>query len=168
MKRDFRHMYTGKNLYCLGLTVAAMYPIANTHADQGIRDWYQHHVKRPGYEDWTEVGNKAGLAFSDLGLAHGAVANAEVAADRGGELSVLLRAVPLDQSARPQQLALGVEQPPEPEVGDGERVAAAGLDQRIPGADGRTAGGAPAAQHQPPDDRNVVPRPDRRAAGGAA
>jgi hypothetical protein len=44
----------------LGLTVAAMYPIANTHADQGIRDWYQHHVKQPGYQDWTDVGNKIG------------------------------------------------------------------------------------------------------------
>lgn len=60
MKRDFRHMYTGKHLACLGLTVAAMHPIANTHADQGIRDWYQHHVKRPGYQDWTDVGNKFG------------------------------------------------------------------------------------------------------------
>lgn len=60
MKHDFRHMYTGRNLCCLGLTVAAMYPIANTHADQGIRDWYQHRVKHPGYQDWTDVGNKFG------------------------------------------------------------------------------------------------------------
>ena len=55
MKHDFRHMYTGKNLCYLGLTVAATYPIANTHADQGIRDWYQHHVKQPGYQDWTDL-----------------------------------------------------------------------------------------------------------------
>jgi hypothetical protein len=41
---DFKHMYTGKRLGCLALVVAVAAPLANTHADQSIRDWYVHEV----------------------------------------------------------------------------------------------------------------------------
>jgi hypothetical protein len=57
---DFKHMYTGRHLGCLGLTIAAAYPLANTHADQGIRDWYQREVRSRHTEEWAEVANHLG------------------------------------------------------------------------------------------------------------
>jgi hypothetical protein len=41
---DFKHMYTGKNLCCLAASIAVAAPLANTSADQDIRDWYQREV----------------------------------------------------------------------------------------------------------------------------
>jgi len=41
---DFKHMYTGKNLCCLAAAIAVAAPLANTRADQDIRDWYQREV----------------------------------------------------------------------------------------------------------------------------
>jgi membrane-associated phospholipid phosphatase len=39
--RDFSNFYLTDNLLCVGLAVGVAAPIANTHADIGIRDWYQ-------------------------------------------------------------------------------------------------------------------------------
>jgi hypothetical protein len=41
---DFQNMYSGKNLCCLAAVVAIAAPLANTSADQDIRDWYQREV----------------------------------------------------------------------------------------------------------------------------
>lgn len=38
---DAKNFYATDNLLCVGLVVAAAAPMANTHADQGIRNWYQ-------------------------------------------------------------------------------------------------------------------------------
>jgi hypothetical protein len=45
-----------------------------------------------------------------------------------------------------------------------EQDRGAGFDQRVAGADPGAAVGAPAAEHQPAEDRDVVPVPDRVAA----
>jgi hypothetical protein len=38
---DYKIFYLSENLLYVGLAVAVAAPIANSHADQGIRDWYQ-------------------------------------------------------------------------------------------------------------------------------
>jgi PAP2 superfamily len=38
---DYKNFYLSENLVDVGIAVAVAAPIANTHADQGIRDWYQ-------------------------------------------------------------------------------------------------------------------------------
>jgi hypothetical protein len=44
MCMDFQHMYTGRHLCCLAAVVVAAAPLANTDADQSMRDWYQREV----------------------------------------------------------------------------------------------------------------------------
>ena len=39
--KDYKTFYWSENLLYVGLAVGIAAPIANTHADQGIRDWYQ-------------------------------------------------------------------------------------------------------------------------------
>lgn len=39
--RDFKNFYLSENMLYVGGAIAIAAPIANTHADQGIRDWYQ-------------------------------------------------------------------------------------------------------------------------------
>ena len=38
---DYKNFYLSENLIYVGVAIAVAAPIANTHADQGIRDWYQ-------------------------------------------------------------------------------------------------------------------------------
>lgn len=40
--RDYKNFYLSENLFSIGASVAVAAPIANTHADQGIRNWYQN------------------------------------------------------------------------------------------------------------------------------
>jgi hypothetical protein len=62
MCMDFQHMYTGRRLACLGVVVAVAAPLANTHADQGIRDWYQrqavgnrpYYLREDGFNDFFD------------------------------------------------------------------------------------------------------------------
>jgi hypothetical protein len=58
--RDLRHYYWGRPLAVLGLSVALAAPLANTHADQGIRDWYQQHVRSRQTDEWARVGKAFG------------------------------------------------------------------------------------------------------------
>jgi hypothetical protein len=39
--QDYKNFYLTENMLYLGVAVAIAAPLANTHADQGIRDWYQ-------------------------------------------------------------------------------------------------------------------------------
>ncbi len=39
--QDYKNFYLTENLLSVGAAVAIAAPLANTHADQGIRDWYQ-------------------------------------------------------------------------------------------------------------------------------
>lgn len=38
---DYKNFYLSENLVDVGIAIAVAAPIANTHADQGIRNWYQ-------------------------------------------------------------------------------------------------------------------------------
>ena len=38
---DYSHFYLSENILYVGAAIAIAAPLANTHADQGIRDWYQ-------------------------------------------------------------------------------------------------------------------------------
>src|SRR5262245_32939754 len=58
--RDLRHNYWGRPLAVLGLSVALAAPLANTPADQGIRDWYQQHVRSHQTDAWARVGKAFG------------------------------------------------------------------------------------------------------------
>lgn len=58
---DFKYFYWGENLCYVGLAVAGAAPIANTHADLGIRDWYQHRVRpNSGVDQFAEAGKQVG------------------------------------------------------------------------------------------------------------
>jgi hypothetical protein len=57
---DFRNNYWGPRLFYLGGTIGLAGIIANTHVDQGFRDWYQHHVRQEGMGDWARVFNRLG------------------------------------------------------------------------------------------------------------
>ena len=39
--QDYKNFYLSENIFYLGGAVAVAAPLANTHADQAIRDWYQ-------------------------------------------------------------------------------------------------------------------------------
>jgi PAP2 superfamily len=39
--QDYKNFYLTENMLYVGVAVAIAAPLANTHADQGIRDWYQ-------------------------------------------------------------------------------------------------------------------------------
>jgi len=39
--QDYRNFYLTENMRYVGVALAIAAPLANTHADQGIRDWYQ-------------------------------------------------------------------------------------------------------------------------------
>ena len=41
MVRDYKNFYLTENLLYVGVAIVVAAPLANTHADQGIRDWYQ-------------------------------------------------------------------------------------------------------------------------------
>ena len=38
---DYKNFYLSENLLYVGVAIGVAAPLANTHADQGIRDWYQ-------------------------------------------------------------------------------------------------------------------------------
>jgi len=61
---DFKHMYWGKNLVCMGVALAAAAPLANTHADQGIRDWYVERLKTSSGDGWASVAYQMGKHFN--------------------------------------------------------------------------------------------------------
>lgn len=54
---DFRNFYTTPNLLCVGIAVIAAAPVANTHADAGIRDWWQGHVRNERSDQFFRFGN---------------------------------------------------------------------------------------------------------------
>jgi membrane-associated phospholipid phosphatase len=58
--QDTKHQYSPETLGYLAVGIAVAAPIANTHADKGFRDWYQHHVRSDGL-------NKVGDAVYTLG-----------------------------------------------------------------------------------------------------
>jgi hypothetical protein len=62
---DFQNMYSGRNLCCLAAVVAVAAPLANTSADQDIRDWYQREVV--GNRDYRDRGNTVNDFFDVAG-----------------------------------------------------------------------------------------------------
>jgi hypothetical protein len=76
---DFKNFYWSENTLILGLSVAAVAPIANTHVDQGFRDWYQ---KQAGSSSGA---NNAARAISNIG-AYQYVIPADIAVSAIGHL----------------------------------------------------------------------------------
>lgn len=74
IERDFAHMYTGKGLRCLGLTLAIAAPLANTEMDQNFSNWYQRHVRSRRTDEWARVGNKFGEHWITVPVFLGAAA----------------------------------------------------------------------------------------------
>jgi membrane-associated phospholipid phosphatase len=59
--QDYENFYLTENLLCVGLAVGVAAPIANSHADQGIRDWYQRGAGQ------ANAANSAAYAFKQFG-----------------------------------------------------------------------------------------------------
>jgi hypothetical protein len=57
---DYRNMYCSERILGLGLVLAIAAPIANTHADQGIRDWYQKHGRSRTADEIANAGRQLG------------------------------------------------------------------------------------------------------------
>src|SRR5262245_12199117 len=57
---DYRNYYSGENLAELGLGIVAAAPLANTHADQAVRDWYQQDVRSRATDQVARVVKHAG------------------------------------------------------------------------------------------------------------
>lgn len=60
IRLDYIHQYTGKNLRCLGLTLALVAPLANTDADENFQNWYRQNVRSAATDRWGKVGNRFG------------------------------------------------------------------------------------------------------------
>jgi hypothetical protein len=58
---DYKNMYLTANLAYLGLAVGIAAPLAETHADQTMRDWYQNHVRTINTDRFIEFGNNIGF-----------------------------------------------------------------------------------------------------------
>jgi hypothetical protein len=57
--QDARRFYLSENMLYVGGAVLVAAPIANSHADQGIRDWYQRQAgqgKNRDVDEWAKVG----------------------------------------------------------------------------------------------------------------
>jgi hypothetical protein len=61
---DAQNFYCTDNLLCVGLAIGAAAPMANTHADQGIRNWYQSQAGR-GQSAAAEQLADIGKAFGE-------------------------------------------------------------------------------------------------------
>ncbi len=57
---DYRNMYLSERALGLGLAIALAAPLANTHADQGIRDWYQKHGRSRAADEIANAGRQLG------------------------------------------------------------------------------------------------------------
>jgi len=55
--RDFGNFYSRPTYIVLGIAVVAAAPVANTQADQGIRDWWQGHVRNEKSDAFFKFGN---------------------------------------------------------------------------------------------------------------
>lgn len=60
VKRDYANFYTRERLTHLGVAFGIGAVMANTHIDQGVRDWYQSHLR-------TENSDSVSKYFKDLG-----------------------------------------------------------------------------------------------------
>jgi hypothetical protein len=56
-RQDYANFYTPWNLTLVGLGVGVAAPLANTSADQSIRDWYQDRVRSRAANDFANVMN---------------------------------------------------------------------------------------------------------------
>src|SRR5262249_55540769 len=54
-KDDYKNFYTWNNLVLVGLGIGVAAPLANTHADQGIRNWYQGHVRGESTDEVSDL-----------------------------------------------------------------------------------------------------------------
>jgi PAP2 superfamily len=56
--QDYKNFYLSENILCVGAAILIAAPLANTHADQGIRDWYQRGAgngRSPGADHTADV-----------------------------------------------------------------------------------------------------------------
>lgn len=60
MKEDYREYYGLSNLASLAIGVGIAAPIANTSADQSIRDWYQRRIRGETTDEFAQVMEYAG------------------------------------------------------------------------------------------------------------
>ena len=61
--QDYKNFYLTENMLCLGAAVAIAAPLANTRADQEIRNWYQRGAgngRYPGADQTANVFNQIG------------------------------------------------------------------------------------------------------------
>lgn len=54
--RDVQYQYGWYPLGELGVAVALAAPLANTHADQAVANWYQHHIRSSSTDSISQVG----------------------------------------------------------------------------------------------------------------
>lgn len=62
-KEDFEAFYTPRTLGALALGIAAAAPLANTSADNDIRDWYQERIHTKSAQPFADVCNYGGQAW---------------------------------------------------------------------------------------------------------
>jgi hypothetical protein len=55
VKHDYRNFYTRERFTRLGIDFGIGGTMANTHIDQGIRDWYQDHVRTTGSNNAAKI-----------------------------------------------------------------------------------------------------------------
>lgn len=77
-KQDFTHFYgSGENLTQLALFIGLSAPLANTHADREVRDWYQQNVRNASTDFLADVFRPGGevLFVASLTLGAGLLGN---------------------------------------------------------------------------------------------
>jgi hypothetical protein len=67
--QDYGTFYSPRNLGALAVGIAAAAPLANTSADQDVRDWYQKRVHTDDVQPFADVCNYGGQAWVILPVA---------------------------------------------------------------------------------------------------
>src|SRR5262245_58453758 len=62
-KEDHGNFYSPRGLAALAVGLAVAAPLANTSADQDIRDWYQERIHRRGVDSFADICNYGGQAW---------------------------------------------------------------------------------------------------------
>lgn len=82
-REDYGHFYSGENLGELALGVVVAAPLANTHADQAVRDYYQRSVRSRATDAVAGVARYGGEVWVTVPVALGAALADRVADDDG-------------------------------------------------------------------------------------
>ncbi|HUU27768.1 MAG TPA: phosphatase PAP2 family protein [archaeon] len=81
VSRDYKNFYSLDNLAWLGAGLGAAALFSHTHADQGIRDWYQGSLRNCGTDDFSRVVKTFGDRKSAIPVYAGVALLGELAGD---------------------------------------------------------------------------------------